>query len=223
MRYAVLINTTRQRNHERRLQTTSTTITSEPTNPNCRIPATMFTIVANMARRNVEQQPPLSHTMLNLIVVLLVLLICALLLVAGLLYMRQRRRARRAELLPLYEEKRLSIASTSSHRRVMVRPSESVYVYQEKQNLIDNSSNPPSPTSPIPEIRITFPEEFDATGKRQSGRVVVVRVGDTTVGLEPVSDDKLPAYGDGERFQSLDLERIGGLVEKARNMPQARN
>ncbi|KAK5120085.1 hypothetical protein LTR85_006566 [Meristemomyces frigidus] len=176
--------------------------------------------IMNIVRRNAEQAP-ISHTMLNLIAVLLVLLILALLLVAGLMFIRHRRRARKAQLLPSYDEKRLSTSSTSSHhRRVMVRPSESVYVYQEKQNLIDNSSNPPSPTSPIPEIRITFPEEFDASGKRQSGRVVVVRVGETTVGLEPVSDDKLPAYGDGERFQSLDLDRIGGLVEKARTTPE---
>jgi len=164
-----------------------------------------------------------DNTMLKMLVVLLVLMILALLLVAGLLFMRQRRRARRAELLPLYDEKRLSTSSASSHhRRILIRPSESVYITKEKQTLIDSSSNPPSPTSPLPEIRITFPEEFDAAGKRQSGRVVVVRVGDTTVGLEPVAEDKLPAYGEGERFQSLDLDRIGGLVEKARNPPKTR-
>lgn len=164
--------------------------------------------------------PHVSHTMLDLVVVLLVLLICALLLVAGLLFMRYRRRARKQNLLPLYDEKRLSTASTSSHhRRIMIRPSESVYVYKEKRNLIDDS-NPPSPTSPIPEIRITFPEEFDESGKRQSGRVVVVRVGETTVGLEPAGDEKLPAYENGERFHSVDLEKIGGLVEKARNSPE---
>ncbi|EME48121.1 hypothetical protein DOTSEDRAFT_42387 [Dothistroma septosporum NZE10] len=157
--------------------------------------------------------------MVNLLVVLLVLLIFALLLVAGLLFLRHRRRvARKQEELPQYEEKRSSNASTlSSHRRVLVRPSEPVYVYQEKQNLIENSNSPPQ--SPLPEIHITFPEEFDAAGKRKSGRVVVVRVGDTGVGLEPV--DTLPAYQqtEGDRFQSIDLERIGGLVEKARNAP----
>ncbi|KAK4631051.1 hypothetical protein CLAFUW4_03335 [Fulvia fulva] len=158
--------------------------------------------------------------MVNLLVVLLVLLIFALLLVAGLLFLRHRRRVARKQLaLPQYDEKRLSNASTlSSHRRVMVRPSESVYVYQEKQSLVENSDSPPQ--SPLPEIHITFPEEVDAAGKRKSGRVVVVRVGDTGVGLEPV-DDTLPAYrqNEGDRFQSLDLERIGGLVEKARNAP----
>ncbi|KAK5730461.1 hypothetical protein LTR15_000398 [Elasticomyces elasticus] len=171
-----------------------------------------------LVRRNTEPQSGLNHTMATLLVVLLVLLIAVLLLVSALLFMRQRRRARKHELLPLYDEKRVSTSSTSSHRRVMVRPAESIYVYQEKQGLIADS-NPPSPSSKIPEIRITFPEEFDASGKRKSGRVVVVKVGETSIGLEPVAED-LPAYGDGDRFQSLDLSRIGGLVEKARNAPQ---
>lgn len=163
--------------------------------------------------------PPVNHTMINLLVVLLVLLILALFLVGGLLFLRARRRARKQAELPIYEEKRLSTSSSvSTHRRVMVRPSESVYVYQEKQNLIDNSNSPPQ--SPrVPEIHITFPEEYDAAGKRQSGRVVVVHVGDTGVGMEPA--DGLPAYEkeEGGRFQSIDLERVGGLVEKARNAP----
>lgn len=173
----------------------------------------------HLGRRDAGAQPPISQMMVNLLVVLLVLLILALLLVAGLLFMRQRRRVRKQELLPMYDEKRLSTSSTSSHRRVMVRPSESVYVYQEKVKLMADSSGPPSPSTELPEIRITFPEEFDAYGKRQSGRVVVVHVGETSVGLEPVNEG-LPAYGEGERFQSLDLDRIGGLVEKARNAPR---
>ncbi|EME85280.1 uncharacterized protein MYCFIDRAFT_181642 [Pseudocercospora fijiensis CIRAD86] len=158
--------------------------------------------------------------MISLLIVLLVLLILALLLVAGLLYMRHRRRAQRNNSeLPIYDEKRMSSASaaSSSHRRVMARPSESIYVYQEKQNLVENSSAPPS--GPLPQIHITFPEEYDDTGKRVSGRVVVVRVGDTGVGLEPL--ENLPAYQQQDRrsFESVDLERVGGLVEKARNAP----
>jgi len=87
------------------------------------------------------------------------------------------------------------------------------YVAQEKQTLIDNSFSPPG--SPIPEIRITFPEEVDEAGKRKSGRVVVVRVGEHTVGMEPVNEN-LPPYqqSESERFQSLDLDRMGGLKEK---------
>ena len=51
--------------------------------------------------------------------------------------------------------------------------------------------------------------------QHQSGRVVVVRVGEHSVGLEPVTED-LPAYqrDSADRFDSLDLDRIGGLKEK---------
>jgi type II secretory pathway pseudopilin PulG len=163
-----------------------------------------------------ESASTLSPTMVNLLIALLVLAIVALLLVVSLLVLRHVRRSRKqAETLPMYNEKR----KTLNHRRLTItasptsgRPS-SIYVYQEKQNLIDNSSSPPS--SPIPEIRITFPEEIDEAGKRTSGRVVVVRVGEHSIGLEPVQEDhQLPPYQQNDRFQSLDLDRIGGLKEK---------
>lgn len=80
---------------------------------------------------------------------------------------------------------------------------------------MEQGSSPPA--SPVPEIRITFPEEEDKSGKRKSGRVVVVRIGENGgVGLEPYQEESLPPYQSGEfdRFQSLDLERIGGLREK---------
>lgn len=166
-----------------------------------------------------SQTVGINPTMITLLIVLLVLLVLALLLVAGLLLLRQRRRARKQSLLPEYDEKRLSTSSTASHhRRGRAVDIEAVHVYNEKQDLMGLSDNPPD--SPLPEIRITFPEEFDEAGKRKSGRVVVVHVGDTAVGLEPV--DALPAYQktEGERFQSIDLDRVGGLVEKARNAPQ---
>jgi len=79
---------------------------------------------------------------------------------------------------------------------------------------MENSSSPPA--SPVPEIRITFPEEEDESGKRKSGRVVVVRISEAgSVGLEPCQEE-LPPYqsSDADRFQSLDLERMGGLKEK---------
>lgn len=71
----------------------------------------------------------------------------------------------------------------------------------------------------MPEIRITFPEEEDKTGKSKSGRVMIVRISETGgLGLEPYSDEDLPAYqqSDAERFQSLDLDRMGGLKEVER-------
>ena len=81
------------------------------------------------------------------------------------------------------------------------------------------ASSDPLPTqNSLPEIRITFPEETDLSGGRQSGRTVIVHVGDSTVGFAPY-DEKLPAYQQSEtdRFQSLDLDRIGGLKEKEYN------
>lgn len=92
---------------------------------------------------------------------------------------------------------------------------ESVLVFQEKADLMANSSSPPS--SPVPEIRITFPDEVDESGRRQSGRVLLVRVGEHNVGLEPMDEDDLPPYqrDSSDRFDSLDLDRIGGLKEKS--------
>lgn len=151
-----------------------------------------------------------SPTMAALLIALVVLLIIALLCVVALYFMRWRKRSIRAGSLAIDDEEK----STSHHHRVTVRPHESIIVYQEKQSLIDNSEAPPSANS-VPEIRIHFPEEVDNSGKRQSGRVVVVRVGDHSIGLEPVSEN-LPPYqkSESDRFQSLDLERIGGLKEK---------
>ena len=48
---------------------------------------------------------------------------------------------------------------------------------------------------------------------------MVVRISETGgMGLELYSDENLPAYqqSDAERFQSLDLDRIGGLKELER-------
>jgi hypothetical protein len=177
--------------------------------------------MADHIARHHDDGPQLNHTMVTLLTVLLVLAIVTILLAGALLFLRQRKKARRAQSLPAYDEKRISTSSTHSHhRRVNVRPSQSIHIYHDKELQVDNSSEPSTPNS-LPEIRITFPEEVDASGKRQSGRVVVVHVGDSGVGLEPVGDEKLPSYyqTEGERFQSIDLERIGGLDEKESRTP----
>ena len=162
--------------------------------------------------------------MVKLLIALLVLVFIGILALGALLLMRSLRRSRKAsDQLPLYEKADSFSSKRSNHRRLTITANgsssggrgDSVYVIQEKQHLIANSSSPPP--SPIPEIRITFPEEVDAAGKRHSGRVVVVRVGEHSVGLEPVQDSKedLPPYmRDDQRFQSLDLNRMGGLKEK---------
>lgn len=174
----------------------------------------MPAVIRALVGRDDAQSEAFTPTMHALLITLLALAILALVLGGGLYILRQvrKKRSRSASELPMYERghhrssnhRSLTITTASNHR-------ESVFVYQEKENLI----RPQSPQSPVPEIRITFPEEVDDHGKRQSGRVVVVRVGDHGVGLEPVSE-KLPPYqqSESERFHSLDLDRIGGLKEK---------
>lgn len=156
----------------------------------------------------------LNTTHVALLVTLLILVLLGLLLVGALMFLRSMRRARKqadaAAQLPLYEKRqsnRLTITAMPYKGR------ESVVVFSEKQGLMGNSSSPPA--SPVPEIRITFPDEIDESGRRQSGRVVVVRVGEHSVGLEPVNEDLPPYQRDAsDRFDSLDLDRIGGLKEK---------
>jgi flagellar basal body-associated protein FliL len=186
----------------------------------------MLNLAMNIFGRDAEastqsEQPAMSQTMVILLVVLLSLLVVGLFLVASLMYLRYRRRVLKQSILPEYNEKRISeeSSSSSSPRRTRARQLEPVHVFAEKQDLMANSSSPPD--SPLPEIRITFPEEVDESGKRKSGRVVVVHMGDSAIGMEPVVD-VLPAYqkSDGDRFQSIDLERVGGLIEKAKNSPK---
>jgi hypothetical protein len=145
-----------------------------------------------------------------------------LLIICALYVIRKVRKssAARNQILPQYNE---SSKNTSKHRRLTItatpyrgRPS-SIFVYNEKSSMISGSPSPPSSPDSIPEIRITFPDEQDESGRPKSGRVVVVRVGETGVGLEPLRDEQLPAYEKeaGGRFHSIDMERIGGLKEKS--------
>ncbi|TKA71825.1 hypothetical protein B0A49_06168 [Cryomyces minteri] len=168
--------------------------------------------IVKLVVRDLENTPSssLNPTMFDLLIALLALGTAAALSVGALYFLRGYRNSKKDALLPTFNEKPSKV---SKHRRLTVRPYESVYVYQERRNLIANSSSPPS--SLVPEIRITFPEEVDDAGKRQSGKVVVVRVGETSVGLEPFVES-LPSYQESEsdRFQSLDLDRIGGLKEE---------
>lgn len=152
---------------------------------------------------------------LDLVVALLALALLALCLIGVLYYLRRQRQANKRSLLPTHHtcpsQQRFTISATS-----FLGEAESIYVVDEKRDLTSNSSNLPS--NPIPEIRITFPDEENAGGKRQSGRVVVLRIAESgAVGMEPLSKEQLPPYqpSDAERFHSLDLDRIGGLKEKA--------
>ncbi|KAF6241367.1 hypothetical protein HO173_000077 [Letharia columbiana] len=168
----------------------------------------------------------MTPTMMKLLIALVVLVLFGICLTGGLFILRARRKAKQIEKLTHLPFHASSPSSkSSSHRRLTVitaphgRHSKPINIYNEKEILVEDSSRPGSPVSPVPEIRITFPEEENEAGKSKSGRVVVVRISETGgLGLEPYSDEHLPAYqqSDAERFQSLDLDRMGGLKEVER-------
>lgn len=165
-----------------------------------------------------------NSTMIDLLIALLVLVFVALALVGALFMVRKirRNRAIARQQLPMHNEPGNS--PISNHRRLTITATpykgaraSSIYVYDEKSSMMSNPSSPPLSPENVPEIRITFPDEQDESGRRKSGRVVVVRVGETGVGLEPLQEEQLPAYEkeSNERFHSIDMERIGGLKEKS--------
>jgi hypothetical protein len=161
-----------------------------------------------------DSQPTLTPPRFELVVALLALVLAALCLISVLCCLRRRRyRAHRLSLLPHQKypsQHRLTMSTTS-----ISRDTESRYFIEEKRDPTNSLSILPS--SPVPEIRITFPDEDGSSSKRQCGRVVVLRIADSgAVGMEPLAKEQLPPYqpNDSGRFQSLDLERIGGLKEK---------
>lgn len=169
----------------------------------------------NEARLQARNEQHNSSTMINLLITLLFLIFISLLLTVVLFIARTIRRRRALS--------RHHIASpemnlSRNHQQISVsapyRRCSSYSIYEEKKTPI-NSSLQSSPEA-VPEIRITFPDEQDESGRRMSGRVVVVRVGEAGIGLEPLRDEEqLPAYEEkGGLFQSIDINRIGGLKEK---------
>lgn len=171
----------------------------------------MLNIVPRIvARDSNNDNDGLSGPMVDLLISLLVLILLGLSLVGGLLILRRKRQAMKQPVLPVHN------GQVSSHHRsltITTNKHDSVLVCDEKRSLMENSSSPPP--SPVPEIRITFPEEEDASGKRSS-KMVVVRISEHgSVGLEPCHEE-LPPYQttDSGRFHSLDIERMGGLKEK---------
>lgn len=165
-----------------------------------------------------------NSTTIDLLIALLVLVFVALALVGTLFMVRKIRRNRAVarQQLPTYNES--GSRPVSNHRRLTITATpykggraSSIYVYDEKSSMMKSPNSPPLSPDNVPEIRITFPDEQDESGRRKSGRVVVVRVGENGVGLEPLQEEQLPAYEkeSGERFHSIDMERIGGLKEKS--------
>ncbi len=142
----------------------------------------------------------MTPAVFNLLIALVVIFFLATVFAVSILIMRLKR------------AQRSTPACSRQHRRLTIEAVGHTEMLSEKHALM--ATPPESPPLTLPEIRITFPD--DEGEKGAAGRVVVVRVGDNAaVGLEPV-EDQLPPYqlAEGERFQSLDLERIGGLKEK---------
>jgi len=175
---------------------------------------------STLLKRDPSTSNGMSTTVIDLLISLMVLIFVSLLLVAALYTVRKirQKRAIARQQLPLHNTSQISLHK--NHRRLTITASghgrgSSIYVYDEK-SAVEHSASPATPNE-VPEIRITFPDEQDESGRRTSGRVVVVRVGETGVGLEPLKDEQLPAYEKegGQRFHSIDMERIGGLKEKS--------
>ncbi|KAJ2974083.1 hypothetical protein NQ176_g6245 [Zarea fungicola] len=166
-----------------------------------------------------------SDKMINALIVVLVLAFVSLGLVSALFFFRRARRQQqlRNQSLPTYNEAskepmlqhRLTIETKHNGR------SSVLVIGRDGQPMLQNPDSPPNSPCNVPEIHITFPDEQDDDGRSKSGRVLIVRVGDNAaVGLEPVREEQLPAYekeAKGE-FQSIDMDKIGGLKEKDPHM-----
>lgn len=216
--------------------------------PTSKMPALQKLVVREDSNRS--ESSALTPTMINLLIALLVIVIIGILAIIALFVLRSRRNRQRSIVQQQAAKISAAAASstdnipitysatqptkkttTRTHRhsrsRLTItaspygRNSKPVFSVSEKEILMggETNSGPSSPVS-IPEIRITFPEEEDESGKRKSGRVVVVKVSDMgSVGLEPLPQQKeeealLPAYYVGQDWKELDLEMIGGLKEK---------
>ena len=142
------------------------------------------------------------------------LLLTGALLSLALICLRRKRVAQRQAVLPHYHahshQRSVSVTNLPNISR-----NESVFVYDEKMNLIANTGN--RPPAAIPQIQVTFPDDDEGNVQGRSGRVVVVHVTDTgSVGMSPLQQEPAPPYqrADAQRFQSLDMDRMGGLREK---------
>lgn len=164
-----------------------------------------------------------EKTTINLMIGVLCIVLFGLILATVLLYLRRVKQQRRLAgekhfaSPPSYSDahrpRGLTIQTTDKHGRSSV-----VVIGKDGQPMLSNPSSPPHSPDNVPEIRITFPDEQDDAGRMQNGRVVVVRMGETTVGLEPVREEQLPVYEkeSSSQFYSIDMDRIGGLKEKER-------
>ncbi|EGX97190.1 hypothetical protein CCM_01850 [Cordyceps militaris CM01] len=168
-----------------------------------------------------------SDKMINALITVLVLAFVSIILISTLYFFRRSRRLQklRNQSLPTYNDASkepmlqhsLTIETKHNGR------SSIVVIGRDGQPMLQNPNSPPDSPDNVPEIHITFPDEQGDDGRRKSGRVLIVRVGDNAaVGLEPVREEQLPAYEKEAKgqFQSIDMDKIGGLKEKDRSLFQ---
>ncbi|KAF8436745.1 hypothetical protein BGX38DRAFT_59359 [Terfezia claveryi] len=162
----------------------------------------------SLLKREGSDQSGLGNDLAPLVIALLILVSVGMLLGGTLFFIRRHRRSVESQ----------SCGNTRNTRKLTITTipfGDIRRSYSEKQRLMDNLSPMPLTPDSIPEIRITFPEEEDAQGRRKSGRVVIVEVGEAGVGyVRPVPEENLPPYQQHDGFSSVDLEKIGGLKEK---------
>jgi len=172
----------------------------------------------NLIARGTEQAGD-NTSVVNLLIALLVLVFVGLVAFALFVLLRRMRRQKqmRNDTLPQYHD----VKRTGNHRRLTIQTgsngrSSIIVVGGKGQPMLANPQSPPHSPDNVPEIHITFPDEHDEQGRPRSGRVVVVRVGETSVGLEPLNNDQLPAYEKESKtqFYAIDMDKIGGLKEK---------
>ena len=159
-----------------------------------------------------------SDTVMNLLIAFLGIAFFGLLLVALLIILRRVRQQRTMqETLPQNEDVKHRGGNHHPHRlTIQTNGGRSSFMVVDGRPMLANPHSPPHSPDNIPEIHITFPDEHDEYGHKQHGRVVVVRVGENGVGLEPLHEEQLPAYEKESKhqFYSIDMDQIGGLKEK---------
>lgn len=177
-----------------------------------------------IARSNAVLARRDSDNVMNLMITLLGVAFFSLLLTATLFMLRRVRRRQQIlndETLPQYNDLKHGNYNPQNSRRLTIQTADgrSSFVLVNGRPMLSDPNSPPHSPNNIPEIHITFPDEHDDQGRKQSGRVMLVRVGETTVGLEPVRDEQLPAYEkeNNHAFYSIDMDGIGGLKEKDRS------
>ncbi|KKA28269.1 hypothetical protein TD95_001835 [Thielaviopsis punctulata] len=171
--------------------------------------------ISHLAKRMEEEDT--NGRNFNMLLSVMGLVFFGMCLASSLILMRRTRLRRQAAFTaapPSYSEARgnnhLTIQTTDANGRSSI-----LFIGSNGKPMLSNPNSPPHSPDNVPEIRITFPDETDENGRNQSGRVVVVRMGEKSVGMEPLKE-QLPAYEKDSKtqFVSIDMDQIGGLKEK---------